>query len=80
MVQKCCVPNCKINYSSSNDKVPVYKLPQIMEIKRIGLLLYLELTLLFQIIRLYVENTGPKMQHLFLHMANRDQKTHLCFS
>ena len=28
MVLKCCVPNCKINYASSNDKVPAYKLPQ----------------------------------------------------
>ena len=48
---------------------------KIMKIKRRGLLLYLELTLLFHNIRMYVENTGPKIQHLFLHTANRDQKT-----
>ena len=28
MVLECCVPNCKSNYASSNDKDPVYKLPQ----------------------------------------------------
>ena len=81
MVLKCCVPNCKTNYASSNDKDPVYKLLQntVMKIKRSVLLLYLELTLLFQNIRLYVENTGAKMQHLFLYTANRDQKTHPLF-
>ena len=26
MVLKCCVPKCKSNYASSNDKVPVYKI------------------------------------------------------
>ena len=43
----CCVPNCKSNYVFSSDKVPVYKLPQNNEDKKNGLLLYLELTLLF---------------------------------
>ena len=50
--------------------------PKIIKIKRNGLLLYLELTLLFQNTRLYVENTGPKIQHLFLYTANRNQTTH----
>ena len=34
MVLKCCVPNCKSIYASSNDKIPVYKLPQSNEEKK----------------------------------------------
>ena len=33
MILNCCVLNCKSNYASSNDKVPVYKLPQNNEDK-----------------------------------------------
>ena len=28
MVLKCCIPNCKSSYASSNNKFPAYKLPQ----------------------------------------------------
>ena len=48
--------------------------PKIIKIKRSGLLLYLEQTLLFQNIRLYVEKTCPKMQHLFLYTAKQRPK------
>ena len=34
MVLKCCVPNRKSNYASSNNKIPVYKLPQNNEDKK----------------------------------------------
>ena len=33
-MRKCCVPNCKSNYASSNDEDPAYKLPQNNEDKK----------------------------------------------
>ena len=76
MVIKCCVPNCKSNYAFSNDKVPVYKLPQNNKDKKKWIAVIPRANFaVSKYTAVYVENTGPKIQHFFLYTANRNQTT-----
>ena len=79
MVLKCCVLNCKSNYASSTDKAPVYKLPQNNKDKKKWIAAIPRPNLVVSKYTAYVENTGLKMQYLFLYMANRDQETYPLF-
>ena len=79
MALKCCVPNCKSNYASSNDKVPVYKLPQNNKDKKKWIAAIPKANLVVSKYTAVCRKHWPE-NATFVHVyENRDQKTHLLF-